>query len=297
MFNLLIIPCMIYRSSYYFNLVVGPLIFCAQDDQVWHVHMNPCKLVQLRETHTIKQQLNLSSQDNWNPILPFFFLHDHQTPSLYSLLSKRLRRAFWYPLIIAIRHLKNQKDLLVQATLTSTPSELPGNYPCGASRCKTCPILRVTNEFSSHTTGKSFKVKFRASCKSSKNFYLITCRRCGLQYVGETSQPLHARISGHWSDIAHWRTDASPVTEHFNSGAHWVSDMTVMVIELSTSHDPCLWKVKEARWIRTRRHRFLPEWISGLTTCDTWTFQLPCSFGSRVHSSHSQHCHSRKITR
>ena len=58
------------------------------------------------------------------------------------------------------------------------------------------------------------------------------CRRCGLQYVGETSQPLHMRVNGHRYDITHQRTEESPVAEHFNSGAHEESDMTVMVIEL-----------------------------------------------------------------
>ena len=89
------------------------------------------------------------------------------------------------------------------------------------------------------------KVKSRASYKSSNIVYLTTCRRCGLQYVGEMSQPLHARIDGHWSDITHWRTDVSAVAEHFNTSAQSVSDMTVMVIELSPSCDPCLQKVKD----------------------------------------------------
>ena len=74
---------------------------------------------------------------------------------------------------------------------------------------------------------------------------------CGLQYMGKTSQPLHVRINGHLSDITHRRTDVSPVAEHFNGGAHSVSDLMVMVIELSPSCDPCLQKVKEGRWIRT----------------------------------------------
>ena len=186
----------------------------------------------------------------YHPILPSF----HTTAKKHLPIlqaSVRLREAFRYPPLIAFRRPRNLKDFLVRATLTSTPSKSPGNYPCGAPRCKTCPILKVTDEFSSHTTGQLFKVKFRASCKSSNIVYLITCRRCGLQYVGETSQPLHARIRGHRSDIMHRRTDVSPVAEHFNSGAHSVADMTVMVIELSPSRDPCLRKVKEGRWIRT----------------------------------------------
>ena len=51
----------------------------------------------------------------------------------------------------------------------------------------------------------------------------------------------------------------SPVAEHFNGGAHSESDMTVMVIELSTSRDPCLRKVKEGRWIRTLETSFPSE--------------------------------------
>ena len=100
-------------------------------------------------------------------------------------------------------------------------------------------------------TGKVFKVKFNASCKSSNVIYLITCRRCGLKYVGETGQPHHMRVNGHRYDIAHRRTEESPVAERFNSGAHEESDMTVMVFELARSSDTCLRKIRESRWMRT----------------------------------------------
>ena len=123
---------------------------------------------------------------------------------------------------------------------TSTPPKLPTNYPCGASRYKTCPTLRATDEFSSHTTGQTYKVKFRTSCKSSNVVYLITCRRYGLQYVGETSQLLHVRVNGHRFDFAHLRTEVSPVAEHFNSGAHTESDVMIMVINLPPRGDSCL---------------------------------------------------------
>ena len=101
----------------------------------------------------------------------------------------------------------------------------------------------VTDEFSSHTTGKVFKVKFHASCKSSNVIYLITCRRCGLQYVGETGQPFHLRVEGHRYDVSHQKTDESPVAEHFNSGTHVESDMAVMAIDLVRSRDACLQKI------------------------------------------------------
>ena len=109
----------------------------------------------------------------------------------------------------------------------------------------------VTDEFSSHMTGKVLKAKFRPACKSSNAIYLNACRRCGLQYVGETGQPLHLRVNGHQYDITHRKTDESPVVEHFTSGTHTESDMAVMAIDLSRSCDTCVRKIRENRWIRT----------------------------------------------
>ena len=157
--------------------------------------------------------------------------------------SERKRDAFWLLPLIAFRRPRNLKDLLVRAALQPMPREPPGNHPCGAPRCKTCPTLVTSDKFSSHTTGKSFKVKIRASCKSSNAIYLIMCRRCGQQYVGETGQPLHLRVNGHQFDIAHKRTDESPVSSHFNCGPHTLADMCIMVIERARSQDPCLHRI------------------------------------------------------
>ena len=131
---------------------------------------------------------------------------------------------------------------MVRATLNATHYETPGNRPCRAAGCKTCPILMATDEFTSHMTGQKFKMKFAASYKSSNIIYLITCRRCGQQYVGETGQLLHRRINGHRYNIAHRRTEDSPVAEHFTGDGHTQADMGVTVIDQLYSRDPCLCK-------------------------------------------------------
>ena len=115
--------------------------------------------------------------------------------------SERLRRTFPLLPLIAFRHLRNLRDLLAWATLTSTSHELPGNRPCGAARCKTCPILLATDEFSSHTTGEIFKM---TSCKSSSVIYLVTCRRCG-HITGSTTIDLTSRI-GRVMNLMWWST-------------------------------------------------------------------------------------------
>ena len=117
--------------------------------------------------------------------------------------------------------------------------------------CKTCPILMASEEFTSHTTGLVYKMNFAASCKSSNIIYVKTWRRCGQQYVGETGQPLHHRVNNHRFNIAHSRTEESTLAEHFNSDEHALSDLTVVVTDQIYSHDACLLKIRESRWIRT----------------------------------------------
>ena len=51
----------------------------------------------------------------------------------------------------AYRTPKNLRNVLVRASVNRRTKEVAGNYKCGHSRCKTCPILMTTNEFTSHT--------------------------------------------------------------------------------------------------------------------------------------------------
>ena len=87
--------------------------------------------------------------------------------------SDRLRQAFPSLPIIAFRRPRNLRDLLVRAAISPNTSNPPGNFRCEARRCKTCPILVTTDTFASSVTGERFKLKLRASCKTSNVIYLI----------------------------------------------------------------------------------------------------------------------------
>ena len=165
--------------------------------------------------------------------------------------SECLNTIFNLPPIIAFRCPKNLKDLLVHASLTSRVNETPGNFRCGASRCKTCPILTTTNIFVSKVMGERFTIKIHTSCKTNNIVYLIECRRCGLQYVGESGQPLHKRINSHRFDVTHGRIEESTVAAHFRSDGHSESDLLVCVIDRLWTEDTIRWKNEESRWIRT----------------------------------------------
>ena len=58
------------------------------------------------------------------------------------------------------------------------------------------------------------KTMLSFTCKTRNLIYLIQCRKCGLQCVGETANPFHIRMNGHRSDINTRKTD-KPVAPHF----------------------------------------------------------------------------------
>lgn len=68
---------------------------------------------------------------------------------------------------------------------------------CNGRGCKTCPYLRGARpSFCSSVTKRTYDVQApeRLTCASKNIVYLTWCKRCGLQYVGETGGRLNVRM-------------------------------------------------------------------------------------------------------
>ena len=76
-------------------------------------------------------------------------------------------------------------------------------------------ILYKTSKIKSHSNGKIFTCMTKVNCKSSNLIYVIMCKTCGIQYVGQTKNRLLTRFQGHFNDIAHDRD--TTVARHLNS--------------------------------------------------------------------------------
>jgi len=76
---------------------------------------------------------------------------------------------------------------------------------CGHKQCKTCEIYNEDDVIRSFSTGKTERIinerNSNLNCGIDNVVYLLECDKCGVQYVGETSQKLNHRFSGHKSCI------------------------------------------------------------------------------------------------
>ena len=108
------------------------------------------------------------------------------------------------------------------------------------------------SKFKSKTTGRQYNIRAEITCKTINLVHLITCKRCGLLYVGETENALHVQMNGHRSNIRTRKTEKS-VAAHFCQSNYSVKDLEVRGIE--KIYNTCTqWRrEEESFWIFTLR--------------------------------------------
>ena len=126
--------------------------------------------------------------------------------------------------------------------------------------CKTCAHIKMGITIRSTTTGEVFKVKASADCCTKNVVYVIECKKCAAQYVGETENALRVRLTGHRSDIHHRRTDR-PVARHFCQSDHSIHDLTIMAVEKIHRNDVNFRRRKESHWISIL-HTLIPDGLN-----------------------------------
>ena len=99
-------------------------------------------------------------------------------------------------------------------------------------RCKTCTHITESRTFVSNVTGRKYNTissELTMTCNTDNVVYLISCRKCGIQYVGETSQVLRRRMNNHRNRLKN--LGEQYLYKHFCSDGHSIADLSIMPIE------------------------------------------------------------------
>ena len=89
-------------------------------------------------------------------------------------------------------------------------------------RCseRNCPLygkLRCTNQARSKIFNRTYLTRDAADCNTKRVVYMIQCKKCGRQYVGQTGQSLRDRFKKHLQKIK-YNKEANTLHEHYNRG-------------------------------------------------------------------------------
>jgi len=125
---------------------------------------------------------------------------------------------------------------------------------CGKRLCKCCHAISPKETFISVNTKQEYAINENMNCDTQNIIYLITCKRCKLQYVGETERRLKDRLNAHRSNINIKRQTA--VAIHFNNHGHNIKDLIIMPIEKINNIDKQHRQSREKFWIKTLKTNY-----------------------------------------
>ena len=109
------------------------------------------------------------------------------------------------------RQISNLKRLLIKANFTCKQPEEFNVKNCNEPRCGLCKHLMEGSSVSFRD--KTFKVNDNLTCKAEKVIYVIQCRGCNEQYIGETVN-LRNRVTLHNQHIRVPELWKIPVSGH-----------------------------------------------------------------------------------
>lgn len=150
-----------------------------------------------------------------------------------------------HTVITAFRKNKSLKDILIKAELKPIEPQPHARTPYPEYyRKRRFVYNRTTKEvYSTHPTGTP----------DTKNcVYIIECKECGLQYVGETGNTIRTRLTQHKYNITRQKNTNTHVTQHF-IGHGWEA-VGVTALEANPN------------WTTAQRRRSERLWISKLDT-------------------------------
>ncbi len=223
-----------------------------------------------------KAQANVGDHPPAPSILPLILTHNPRNPDIRRIvmrhwptlaLSNRAPTLYQTPPIFGHRRSPNLKDTLVRAKIRYPPPD-PGqqgkilrNPPQNCLR-QDCPICKKLNREPT-ISGKCEKQYYRvlpsatsATCEDVHLIYLLSCRHCSDQYVGETKRSFRTRFKEHLADTKHQRE--TPVAIHFNKEGHSLRDILPKILEKipsepDTEHSRKSRRTRESYWIHSLR--------------------------------------------
>ena len=155
------------------------------------------------------------------------------------------------PPLIAYKRPQTIRDKLIRARVPPPPSRpkrvLNGMVKCNKP-CSICPFIKVQKVVKSTSNSKVVDLHKHHTCEDKNICYILECKKCRMQYIGETDRTLKDRYLEHRGYIRREELEKS-TGAHFNLPGHDISDMSISVLERIYSTDPLYRKIRESYYI------------------------------------------------
>ena len=187
--------------------------------------------------------------------------YDPRLPAIPAIVRKHwrtmtldpyLKEVFPLPPLVAYKRPENIRDKLIRSKVPPIRNMRENRKQPGCKKCNNCSICPYVNNckvVKSSATNFNAEIQQEVTCQTRNVIYCITCKKCNMQYVGETGRVAKDRFREHIGYVENKQLEKA-TGWHFNQRGHSVSDMEFAVIEKIFSQDPGVRKERESLFIK-----------------------------------------------
>ena len=153
---------------------------------------------------------------------------------------------------------KNLKSHLVRTSINTSRALRPGCFGCG-EECVLDLVMEEGKEVYSHALKQTFTMKSRVTCKDTNVIYVITCKKCGIQGVGECGTP-KIRLMSYFKAARDHEMPGNlecAIHRHFLREDHCLNDLQIQLVDkipvglhINPACIPAVRVRQEWRWVK-----------------------------------------------
>ena len=96
--------------------------------------------------------------------------------------------------------------------------------------CSACFFIKEGHRVEATQSNFKIDINVQANCQTSNCIYLLGCKRCPQQYIGESERSLKDRFLEHKGYVSN-NTQSKATGAHFNQKGHKISDVELTIVE------------------------------------------------------------------
>ena len=171
-----------------------------------------------------------------------------------------VKYVFQHKPVLAFKRPQNLADILTHSKMNFKKFSSGSVSSCKRHGCTHCKSINESTEFVCSNINAAFMLKSHFDCTSKIVIFLIICKKCHAQYVGQTHQKVSKRMNSHQFDICHYPDNFTNVSVHINENGHTPNDFSFTPIDKVEAEWPRL--LKETYWL----HRLNTNYPNGMNS-------------------------------
>ena len=114
-------------------------------------------------------------------------------------MDQEVKKVFTPKPMVSFRSGRKLVSYLVRAKLSPLERKVD-SFKCKGKGCQTCLNVNETDSFASSLTKEEYKINHCFNCDKKCMIYLLTCKVCLRQYVGQTVDEFRLRWNNYKSN-------------------------------------------------------------------------------------------------